>query len=238
MRYVLLCLFYVLAMHGAQAAPAAPAAPVLSIGGKTIHAVVPNGFVPVPSGSELFATLSGLSLPQNRLQAVYLSRDDIGTVEAGKDPALTSYFAIETSRRAEVLHATKSDFKRLQAHLKAQQVTMMKKSVAETQESVDRAVKGLHPGASAQLLDNEILGQFVETDTEIGLLSVVNIKVAIAGESKDTPLLVANTVALVNNRIVSLYAYSQTATPAGIAALKQASLDWIAKIQQANPKSE
>ena len=229
MRILLFCFLQLIIVQ-----PAVSAQPVVEIvGGIPIALPVPLGFAdPSSNSKELRAFGETITLPTNRLLALFILESDVRHVSSGKSFMLSRYFMVQTSRKLESANVSARDFVKLQATLKKQQSDLLERNKSRVQQHLDSASRQLgqqfqDPSLSFKVGELLPLGVFHEGDSSVGMAALIKISFLIDGKAEDLLMAVATMVALIKGKIIYLYVYSTYKSNADAEWVRSVSRQWI-----------
>lgn len=220
--------------------PAAASGFSARIGSAIIPLAAPVGFVEAGSKSaRLLRNAEAMTMPANRLLAVFVSEQDLRAELAGKEPEFARYFTVQTLRQVEDKAVSGATFEFVRNKVRSQYRQQLQRAAPALRQHVDAAAKSIAKDsdvADYALRAGEMrpIEVFNDQPTSISLLVLSKFTVSGGGTAREQPVVLGLTTALFRQRVVYLYAFSNDESPADTAWIKAQTLAWVQRLSQTN----
>lgn len=214
------------------ALPALAEQRVISVGESSLTLPALQGLSLVPSSSKLFADGEQLTIPSNRLLALYVSSQQGRDAKAQPDNRL----AVQSYRQAEHSTVSIEEFQGLRNHFRAsnQALIAASASYADKYQPKNHDVAAL--AKSIKIGEARGLEMFNDADaSSISMLLLVKYTKELNGRKVEVPIVFGNTVFLLHGKIYFLYVYHALDTPESFVWVKAKTLAWLAAAKKINP---
>lgn len=209
------------------------------IGGHRIEISEPVGYVDGLSASQEFIEFArSAAVPSNRLLAFFVDSN-----EASKSPGvgLTSFFIASTSKEPalQAMVLSSADFGQLKEMFKEKQKqnpVTLPPNASEIVENANNNIQTKRGDSRAvlKLGDQTTLGVFHEEEAAVSFVTSRKISVVLDGISRETGMVVGESVILAKGHVVFLYAFRTYRSPSDVEWAKTAVRGWAQDIIQIN----
>ena len=179
-------------------------------------------------------------VPTNRLLRLYVEPTFLVAMRNNVDRPLQRYAMAQTYRQAEYSSVALTEFQREMAPLRDNLEQTMRQLV---EQRLPQELAGASQRAT-ELFGDDVrleLGQlrdvrmFLDRPEVLGFVTIAPVNVSVGGHADPGLMASASITALVRERVLYLYVYSDYDTDGDLAWVQNTAMEWYARVAEANP---
>lgn len=214
----------------------------VDVGGLKIDIQAPVGFHEIsslsPKTRKLFETVTP---PDNRLLAVFVSKEDLGRIMKGKAPNFYRFINLQVSRKLEDKNISNALFQQLANQIKEEHHSLLETFKYEVGGLIERGAEKLSAEYDLSIKIKNFkqvpLGIFLDKPGAVGLAYLVKNNVEVEGEQLDYVVAGAGSLLLIRGRVLYAYVFSRYQTQNDINWVRSKSKEWVDSLLTSNISS-